>query len=40
MKTVVANFDNDWTLRSEEVATFVGEAEKNEQGTRRREATR
>jgi len=38
MKTVVANFDNDWTLRSEEIATFVGEAEKNGQGTR--EATR
>ena len=29
MKQVVANFDNDWTLRSEEVAAFVGEAEKS-----------
>lgn len=27
MKRVVANFDNDWTLGSEEVAAFVGEAE-------------
>ena len=24
MKAVVANFDNDWTLRGEEVAAFVG----------------
>ncbi len=23
MKTVVANFDNDWTLRGEDVAAFV-----------------
>lgn len=29
MKQVVANFDNDWTLRSEEIATFIGETEKN-----------
>jgi len=29
MKAVVANFDNDWTLQSEEIATFIGEAEKN-----------
>lgn len=26
MKKVVANFDNDWTLRAEEVAAFVGGA--------------
>jgi len=24
MKRVVANFDNDWTLRGDEVAAFVG----------------
>jgi hypothetical protein len=29
MKKVVANFDNDWTLRSEEVAAFVGESERS-----------
>ena len=29
MKKVVANFDNDWTLRSSEVAAFIGETEKN-----------
>ena len=29
MKTVVANFDNDWTLRSDEIATYIGETEKN-----------
>ena len=29
MKKVVANFDNDWALRSEEVAVFVGETEQN-----------
>ena len=29
MKTVVANFDNDWTLVSTEVAAFIGETEKN-----------
>jgi Family of unknown function (DUF6166) len=29
MKTVVANFDNDWTLRSDEIAAYIGETEKN-----------
>jgi hypothetical protein len=29
MKKVVANFDNDWTLRSDEVAAYIGETEKN-----------
>ena len=29
MKQVVANFDNDWTLASTEVAAFIGETEKN-----------
>jgi Family of unknown function (DUF6166) len=29
MKKVVANFDNDWTLRSEEIAAYIGETEKN-----------
>ncbi len=28
MKTVVANLDNDWTLRSDEIAAYVGETEK------------
>jgi hypothetical protein len=28
MKKVVANFDNDWTLRSDEIAAYVGETEK------------
>ena len=28
MKQVVANFDNDWTLGSEEIAAFVGASEK------------
>jgi uncharacterized protein DUF6166 len=28
MKKMVANFDNDWTLRSDEVAAFVGATEK------------
>ena len=27
MKRVVANFDNDWMLRSDEVAAFVGQSE-------------
>ena len=27
MKRVVANFDNDWTLRSDEIAAYVGETE-------------
>ena len=30
MKQVVANFDNDWTLRSEEIASFIGESEKSQ----------
>jgi len=29
MKKVVANFDNDWTLRSDEIAAYIGETEKN-----------
>jgi hypothetical protein len=29
MKRVVANFDNDWTLGSTEIAAFIGETEKN-----------
>ena len=29
MKRIVANFDNDWTLASTEVAAFIGETEKN-----------
>ena len=29
MKQVVANFDNDWTPASTEVAAFIGETEKN-----------
>jgi hypothetical protein len=28
MKTIVANFDNDWTLRADEIAAFIGETEK------------
>jgi hypothetical protein len=27
MKTIVANFDNDWTLRADEIAAFIGETE-------------
>jgi Family of unknown function (DUF6166) len=27
MKTVVANFDNDWTLSSDEIAAYIGESE-------------
>ena len=34
MKTVVANFDNDWTLRGEEVAAFVGGAGAVERASR------
>ena len=29
MKKVVANFDNDWMLRSDEIAAYIGETEKN-----------
>jgi len=29
MQKVVANFDNDWTLRSDEIAACIGETEKN-----------
>ena len=29
MKAVVANFDNDWTLRSADIEAFIGETEKN-----------
>ena len=29
MKKVVANFDNDWTLRSDEVVAYISETEKN-----------
>ena len=29
MSKVVANFDNDWTLGSDEIAAFIGETEKN-----------
>jgi hypothetical protein len=29
MKKMVANFDNDWTLRSDEIAAYIGETEKN-----------
>jgi len=29
MKKVVANFDNDWTLRSDEIVAYIGETEKN-----------
>lgn len=29
MKRVIANFDNDWTLRSDEIALYIGETEKN-----------
>jgi hypothetical protein len=29
MKTIVANLDNDWTLRSDEIAAFIGETEKS-----------
>jgi len=29
MKKVVANFDNDWTLRSDEIAAHIGETEKS-----------
>jgi uncharacterized protein DUF6166 len=29
MNTVVANFDNDWTLRSDEIAAYIGETEKS-----------
>jgi hypothetical protein len=29
MKDVVANFDNDWTLRSDEVVAYISETEKN-----------
>jgi hypothetical protein len=29
MKTVVANFDNDWTLRSDEIAAYLGETERS-----------
>lgn len=28
MKTVVANFGNDWTLRSDEIAAYLGETAK------------
>ncbi len=28
MKKVVANFDNDWTLRSDEIVAYIGETEK------------
>ena len=28
MKSVVANFDNDWTLRSDEIVAYIGETEK------------
>ena len=29
MKTIVANLDNDWTLGSDEIATFIGASEKS-----------
>jgi hypothetical protein len=29
MRKVVANFDNEWTLASDEIAAFIGETEKN-----------
>ncbi len=29
MQKVVANFDNDWTLRSDEITAYIGETEKN-----------
>ena len=29
MKAVIANFDNDWTLRSADIEAFIGENEKN-----------
>jgi len=29
MRKVVANLDNDWTLRSAEIAAFIGETEKS-----------
>jgi hypothetical protein len=29
MKKIVANFDNDWTLRSDEISAYIGETEKN-----------
>ena len=29
MKKVIANFDNDWALRSDEIAAYIGETEKN-----------
>ena len=29
MQVIIANFDNDWTLASTEVAAFIGEIEKN-----------
>jgi Family of unknown function (DUF6166) len=29
MKTIVANLDNDWTLRADEIAAFIGETEKS-----------
>ncbi len=34
MTEVVANFDNDWTLRSDEIAAYIGETEKNLAATR------
>jgi hypothetical protein len=29
MKKVVANFDNDWLLRSDEIVAYIGETEKS-----------
>jgi hypothetical protein len=29
MKKVVANFDNDWLLQSDEIVAYIGETEKN-----------
>ena len=29
MKEVVANLDNDWTLRSDEIVAYIGETEKS-----------
>jgi hypothetical protein len=29
MRKIVANLDNDWTLRADEIAAFIGETEKN-----------
>jgi hypothetical protein len=29
MKKIVANFDNEWTLRADEIAAFIGETGKS-----------